>query len=306
MTLTETPLHQLYTLKRATIINGPHGKRKAMHKPCLLLAVFQQIQEGYLTPDRIEASQALFTRYHDLLFHADMYCDSTPMPFFRLENDGIWKPHLNNGETSSWEVLHQQRAFASFSPQWQSFLQSPESLNKAIDTLLRLYFQKQGSTSLESHVDLAASMDEIYNDDSRRTAKKISQLITVRDSRFARKVMLAYDFTCCISGYQAKSEIARGLLDACHIQPHAKQHNNSINNGIPLLPHYHRAFDLGHFSIDDDYKMMVHHDIRILPVHELHPLRNLHGRSILLPKNRANYPKKIFLREHRNTFGYEQ
>jgi len=47
----------------------------------------------------------------------------------------------------------------------------------------------------------------------------------------------AYYQGCCICGWK------RSVIDYCHIIPHAKGGDYSINNLVPLCPNHHRLLD---------------------------------------------------------------
>lgn len=74
----------------------------------------------------------------------------------------------------------------------------------------------------------------------------------VRDQRFRRNVLQAYDFRCAMSGIQLN------LLDAAHLIPveHARG-TDETKNGICLTAIHHRAFDQGLVGIRRDYTVVL-------------------------------------------------
>lgn len=73
-----------------------------------------------------------------------------------------------------------------------------------------------------------------------------------RDGGFRDRVLSAYESRCAVSGMQL------GLVDAAHILPVcAPGSTDMVNNGVPLLPNYHRAFDTGLIFLTDDYVMKI-------------------------------------------------
>lgn len=82
-----------------------------------------------------------------------------------------------------------------------------------------------------------AAIDAAVVSPARRTALKAMQL-TLRDSRFRRRVLSAYAHACAACGVQL------GLLDAAHILPfvHAES-TDEVSNGVALCSLHHRAYD---------------------------------------------------------------
>lgn len=122
----------------------------------------------------------------------------------------------------------------------------------------------------------------------RRVVTKVSRL--VRDSDFRRKVRVAYDRKCCVTGLQLR------LIDAAHILPvGAEGSNDSVGNGLCLSPTYHRAYDRGLIYLTEDRRMLIDKAkrddlVRLglgggLPEFEAHL-----GREIFLPADRGQWP----------------
>ena len=47
------------------------------------------------------------------------------------------------------------------------------------------------------------------------------------------------------------------LIDAAHILPFAKHHNDDPRNGLALCKNHHWGFDAGAFGISDDYRIVM-------------------------------------------------
>jgi putative restriction endonuclease len=74
----------------------------------------------------------------------------------------------------------------------------------------------------------------------------------VRDQRFRRNVLAAYDFRCAMSGLQLD------LLDAAHLIPvEHERGTDETRNGVCLSALHHRAFDAGLVGIRKDYSVVV-------------------------------------------------
>jgi predicted restriction endonuclease len=57
---------------------------------------------------------------------------------------------------------------------------------------------------------------------------------------FRRRLLAAYEGTCCISGWAPEA-----VLEAAHIQEHSKAGLNSMANGLLLRSDLHALFDEG-------------------------------------------------------------
>jgi putative restriction endonuclease len=111
-----------------------------------------------------------------------------------------------------------------------------------------------------------------------------------RENDFRRKVIVAYDRRCAVTGLQLR------LVDAAHILPvGAEGSNDEVTNGIALSPTYHRAYDQGLIYLSENFEM------RINPVKEremvhlhlhggLEQFKQCLGHQILLPPDRRQWP----------------
>lgn len=132
-------------------------------------------------------------------------------------------------------------------------------------------------------------------EERRRVIAKISRL--ARDSDFRRKVTVAYDRKCAVTGLQLR------LVEAAHILPvGADGSTDEVINGICLSPTYHRAYDRGLIYLTEGRQMLINdrkkHDlIRLglgggLPEFETHL-----NREIFLPPDRRQWPSVDFIRK---------
>lgn len=122
-----------------------------------------------------------------------------------------------------------------------------------------------------------------------------------RDNDFRRKVIVAYDRKCAVTGLQLK------LIDAAHILPVGAEGSiDDVSNGICLSPTYHRAYDQGLIYLTEQMEMKINS----AKERELIKLR-LHGgleifkssldHQILLPADRRQWPSVDFIKRA-NTF----
>lgn len=128
----------------------------------------------------------------------------------------------------------------------------------------------------------------------RRVVSKVSRL--ARDSDFRRKVIVAYDRKCCITGLQLR------LIDAAHILPvGAERSTDDVRNGLCLSPTFHRAYDRGLIYLAEDRRMRINPRkkdelVRMGLGGGLRDFQANLGREILLPADRKQWPKPEFIR----------
>lgn len=110
-------------------------------------------------------------------------------------------------------------------------------------------------------------------------------------------VLLAYQYKCAITGKVIRYNNLLNL-EAAHIQPKAHTGTFLPCNGIALCRDMHWAFDKGFFTIDDDFKVVVHEKVQSTILSEYH------NKKIFVPTEQYFQPEKKFLSHHRkNVFG---
>jgi len=124
-----------------------------------------------------------------------------------------------------------------------------------------------------------------------------------RDSDFRRKVTIAYDHRCAVTGLQLK------LVDAAHIVPVGAEGScDDVTNGLCLSPTYHRAYDRGLIVLDENYEMHLNRRkerelVRLGLAGGLTEFKSALGRQIILPADRRQWPS---LESIRNANLYRQ
>jgi len=106
-------------------------------------------------------------------------------------------------------------------------------------------------------------------------------------------VLMAYGYKCAITG---KSISYKNLnnLEAAHIQPKAQSGTYLPCNGMALSRDMHWAFDKGFISISDDFKIIVHTEMKDSE------LKEFDGKPLNIPLDPYFQPERKFLRHHRD------
>ena len=137
--------------------------------------------------------------------------------------------------------------------------------------------------------DVAAPYDisSEYGDERRRYITREFK-VRLHQRSFRERVLRAYRTQCALCRLRHQE-----LLDAAHIVPDAEPGGEPrVQNGLALCKLHHAAFDRQFIGIRPDYKVEVQR--KILDENDgpmlLHGLKELHGGTILLPKQRAYRP----------------
>lgn len=129
---------------------------------------------------------------------------------------------------------------------------------------------------------------EVQVDYSNKDAKRT---VLVRLDRFRSDILGNFDFTCCLTGTKE-----RNLLDACHIKP--RSHDTSIGrdpkNGLCLTAGYHRLFDRGYFSFDENLHVVVTKSFNSLSIETQNQLSAIKEKDIVRFRENLNLEALLY------------
>ncbi len=116
-----------------------------------------------------------------------------------------------------------------------------------------------GATAQEIEIveQVAAGNLEVNSEEVRGLSQQRQTTIAtitkkLRDISFKKRVLTAYGNQCAFSGIQLK------LVDAAHIYPVSElDSTDDTSNGLALSPMYHRAFDRGLITLNDEYQILI-------------------------------------------------
>ncbi len=100
---------------------------------------------------------------------------------------------------------------------------------------------------------------ENYNpfDKSKKSTKTTRESI-LRTRGFRQAVIEAYICRCAVCGLKLNSpDSLTWEVEAAHIVPHRAKGRDDIFNGIAMCHLHHWAFDVGWFTLRDDYKIQI-------------------------------------------------
>ena len=143
--------------------------------------------------------------------------------------------------------------------------------------------------------------------DRTRKLVKMTRETGLRLRGFRQAVIEVYDFRCAVCGLKINSpDCLCWEVEAAHVVPHGSFGRDDLFNGIALCRFHHWAFDVGWFSLLDDYKVTVSSKVSHLPSdfgrvgdHELIRALAKQQTRIRLPTRRRVYPHINSIRWHR-------
>lgn len=128
------------------------------------------------------------------------------------------------------------------------------------------------------------SVNVQQEDYSSRNEKRLV-LVRLDQERFRSAVLGNFNTTCCLTGTKESN-----LLDACHIKP--RSHDATIGghheNGLCLTAGYHRLFDRGYFSFDENLDVVITESFDSLGVETKKQLNAIRKKDLRRFRDRLN------------------
>ncbi|MGA2092922.1 MAG: HNH endonuclease [Sedimentisphaerales bacterium] len=146
--------------------------------------------------------------------------------------------------------------------------------------------------------------------------KKIIKTTTesaIRTRGFRQAIIDAYSYKCAICEMKINSPDSLSWeVEAAHIVPNSFLGRDDIWNGLALCHLHHWAFDVGWFTLQDDYTINVSSKVYSLPsdygkIGDYEFIRAISSKSIkiLLPKKSELYPHQNAIRWHRQNIFHQ-
>ena len=300
---------KFWSEKFISLKQGGTPSGKAPHKPLLLLALIDLVDDFNLMENKVPLDIRLFELFEfnwSLLITTNNKCDIT-LPIFHLQNEQFWKvfnkdnSQVDKKPSSQNQILKKIR-FGKFDDRLWELLTQPVMRPLFRMVLLDYYFPNSKDKYLNNRPspnyiqELEISVLE-EGETKHRTILKREEGY-VRDWKFRHTVLRAYNFTCCISKLNFDPPLP--IIEACHIQPFADFGNNHITNGIPLCTNLHRAFDSGILSLNNEFEVLVKGKNEFKEqLNSPYNIRQFEGSKIILPTNLSFYPNLENLKWHR-------
>ena len=277
----------------------------APHKPLLILLALARVQRGEPRLVEFAAIEALLKQ---LLaeFGPSSAAKSRHYPFWHLATDGhgaLWdlsgpREVLNRpaGAPPSLGELREHHIKAGF----------PADVDEALRHIPGL-LQAVASRVLDTcfpatlHADIVATLglDLDGTSELRDGAQALGDYATAerrrRDPGFRERVLRAYEYRCCVCGFDLRIGHTPAGLEAAHIQWHHVGGPDIEPNGLSLCALHHKLFDLGVFTVEPAEHRVVFSQHAISGGRGMEGELQFHGRAIHAPQHADLLPAAEFL-----------
>jgi putative restriction endonuclease len=288
-------------------VSNTKKKGEAPYKPILILSVLDLMTQGTIGNNQILVSDELietFKKYWGILSANSNYQGGLHYPFFHLQSDGFWhlkfKDTFNGLQPKTTNKLKVAVEYAYLDDELFYFLQDPFVRQVLIDSLVSTWFA-DSQIALSELSDINQNFDRAEEPELENFDNEINFIwrkSVIRNSFFRKSVVHAYDYRCAFCKLRITRNPNQNIVDGAHIKPFAKFLDSKIDNGLSLCKNYHWAFDLGWFSIDDNYKILVSQDLEDDSPHG-RTMKDFHHQQISLPSNERYLPRIGSLKWHR-------
>lgn len=274
------------------------GEKRAPHKPLLVIyAIGKLLQSGSRLIPYSEIDEKLGNLLKE--FGPRQTNTGTQYPFWRLQNDGIWKVSDADkiGLTDSGDALKgdlvRYNVSGGFSEAITQRLQQDSKLaSEIINDLLYAHF----SASIHEDILQAAGIEDILQVTEIVFAPQISK-VRRRSPHFRANVLKAYEYKCAVCGFDVKLGCKPVGLEAAHIKWHQAGGPDTEMNGLALCSLHHKLFDRGAFALSDQLEIRISDDAHGSVGFEEWLLR-FRGKKINHPQSLSYCPKIDYIIWH--------
>ncbi len=279
----------------------------ANHKPILILSVLELIAQQSIVKNQIFVSNELieiFKKYWSILVTRSTYTDALHYPFVHLQSDEFWHVKFNDVHTGerikTTNKLKEKVGYAYLDDELFDLLQDSSTRQVLVDSLVSTWFA-DSNLNLDSIADIDLEFDrseplQLENLDSE--IKITLRKSIVRNSFFRKRVIHEYDYRCAFCKLRIIKDSYQNIVDGAHIKPFSEFLDSKIDNGLSLCKNHHWAFDLGWFSIDDNYRILVTRGLDDDSPYT-RAMKDFDREPIALPSNERYFPRLESLKWHR-------
>lgn len=135
----------------------------------------------------------------------------------------------------------------------------------------------------------------------------MTQEAKLRSRSFRQAIIEAYNFSCAVCSLKICSPNAlQWEVEAAHIVPRSLNGKDDILNGLALCRLHHWVFDVGWFTLDDDFRVLASRRILDLAAdsgkiwnYDFMRKLAIERLAIALPKEKTIHPHPNAVRWHR-------
>jgi putative restriction endonuclease len=275
----------------------------APHKPLLILLALARVQHG-------EARQVEFSEIDDQLkqllteFGPSSAPGSRHYPFWHLATDGLWDlsgpKEIMSRPPAATPTLGELRTFhikgglpASIDA---ALRKSPSLLQTVASRVLNAYFPVTIQEDIAAAVGLRLDATAEATEDRTTTEGYADENRRRRDPGFRERVLRAYEYRCCICGFDLRIGHLPAGLEAAHIHWHNAGGPDIEANGLSLCALHHKLFDLGAFTLEPVEHRVVFSQRATDGDRGLDGHLKFHGQQILPPQQKDFLPGASYVR----------
>ena len=273
---------------------GRAGKQPAAHKPLLILLALGEMNQG-------KSMIAFRDLEHKLKRLLETYGPRTPSgvrpeyPFWRLQNDGLWKVRadgpirtsVKSGDASRPDLIRKNARGGFEDDILQVLNADPRNMGLVARHVLERHFPDSLHQGILDDAGLRL--------DAGTTASERKR----RDPEFRQKVLTAYESRCCVCGYDLRLGDRLAGLEAAHITWHTHGGPDDVPNGLSLCVLHHKAFDLGAFTVRDGGRTIACSQ-QLSGSTNVDWLIGFHGKRLRKPQSSEYRPMRSYLDWHRD------
>lgn len=278
------------------------GDRRAPHKPLLVLLALGRLQRGEAPIVEFSQIDAPLKTLIDE-FGPSGAGKNRHLPFWHLASDadgGLWQLagpanilDRARGATPSLAELRQNHIAAGFAPDVQAALRhEPDLLQEVARRILDAHFPET------LHSDILATVGLSLADTRHARTENIEYNRRNRNPGFRERVLRAYEYRCCVCGFDLRLEQQTIGLEAAHIKWFQAGGPDVETNGLALCTLHHKIFDLGAFTILPDSYTLVFSQQEAGGEATKNTLLAQHGNPLIKPQSRDYLPAGDFLAWH--------
>jgi len=280
--------------------------RYAPHKPLLLLVALARLQQGQ---PRQFSFKAVEPELKQLLteFGPSNAPNTRHLPFWHLHTDEqgkLWELRLPadlrqhpRGKAPSLRAIRRDDISAGFSTEVEQALRAHPGL---VAEIARGLLQDSFPETLHEDIAQAVGLDLTESAHAARDGEEAFAYSQrrQRNKAFRDRVLRAYEYRCCVCGFDLRLGHMPAGLEAAHIQWHTVGGPDIEPNGLSLCALHHKLFDLGAFTLEPSSLRIVFSEHAISGGRGMTGELRHHGQHLLQPLRDQAIPGTNFLAWH--------
>ena len=288
---------------------------RAPHKPFLLLSIMDLIAQGVITGNFVEPSFELVETWNGY-WQAVMppgKTSSMAYPFPRLKSDGFWtmvcRPGFEpNHDYNVTTMVQCRKIYAGARMDETLFVLflNDETREKLRAAVVETYFAPEIRPTLYDQAMINYDAETFKKTIIQETRETLSGFEPpnnekekkARDQGFRKAIVQIYEHRCALCGIRMLTPEGHTVVEAAHIVPWSRSHDDRPANGLCLCRICHWSFDEGLMAVGSKYEVIISNRVRSdknLPGH----LQTLVDRPIIKPEQEMFWPGQENLKWHK-------